>query len=727
MIALLGLLACSDDPPPPPEPSAAPLPAAPGERWPLFGMATIPAGLRFPLPGELVDLAIDPRGSAALVLARSGDQLVWRVWRFAGPPETLQADPKLGEATDIVFSPFDAGLYATVSVDGVYRLLRLRREGDALLEDAVVVESTAPLDDLVAPLIRYNDDERLFFSREYAPGQRQILSVTRDGERAYAVTSPSGAPLGDAAPREPGAPSPKVTAAADATPLSIDSASGALLWRDGAGELNLLDYEAGSWGDSAPLGGHAEWAQFSPNGTLLLLGEGGAISVQDPGRGEIGRFENNFAGTPVFSANGRTLVGVTGFGLETVAVDHPLVATRYLRTVPPPRREALGGRGFLPGAVDPANEQLYEFYQVSTQDRGPMLLSIDAMLEVLYAGYQAVYAGREPQRPVPALVALAEAHKRATAGDCPPPACRARPMGLALLAALGSVHARGLLAAEYARYPRLAAVHDSFAADWRGGIPGGAMSGVWLRLLQVLATDTAVPGSVDPVAWRSRLSESALGSWVNMRRTPRHPVAAAEAAAGAPGSFEPLSLEPPRDVVDPVPGAWAELARALDALAAESKKSTGEVQISDLLTSAAVDARRLGSMAERQLRGEGLSADEYEALRGYIHTVELPYRRLLAAAAGGGADGDLAPEPVMKIVDVHEWSEPGAPNGVLQVALGRPRVATWLVSDRGVLVPATGAFYGYYEVITEGTRLDDAGWRALEGAASRPDWVNPDD
>ena len=900
MTPLLLLFACADDPPPPitsEAPSAGAPPAVeapdPAALWPLFGIAPLPIGERLAVPEGVKDLAVDPRGQAALVLTNAPGG--WVAWNFGGSPEPLRSAAGLGEVTDIGFSPLDASLYGVVKGADGWRIARLRRDGDQVVEDAVLYRSERPLGDLVTARVRFDGRERLFFARDYDGEHHQILSVTRDGDRVYEVTSPDGrlSGLTDAALRQPADAwtlPPKVTEATSARPLSMDSATGTLLWSDGTARPNRLRYDVGNWGEVEAGRSPVDWAGWSPNGFLVLEGRSGEIVAREPGGREVGAAEDLLAGDPVIAPDGRSFIGRDGAGLQVAPLPIRPVATRYLATVEPERRPDLEKSGFLPQKTADYNDQLYEYYEgvLYESEPAPMVLSLDAMMEVLHAGFQAVFVQSERERSAPKLRALAEilaknadpklaelgdavrrtldgdlnhpegqriaagvnaespllgraidyadfrprgpyandaalgayfqafkvmnslrldadqrealaadpalvsawsewvsvqaaflqgtrqrgafgdplpaaawasadclpaelkrnpyrlfplnwgvdseALERSVAHDDPelPPACtvprRGLPSGLDLLAALGSARARSLLAADYALYPELSGAHDALAAAWREGAPAVGLSGAWLRLLQVLANDARVPEGVDPDLWRNRLSESALGSWVNLRHTLVLVTenSAAEAGEGGPDVFEEIAFEPARDVVDPVPAAWKALGEALDKVAAEAKKSPDNLRVSDLLTSAAVECRRLGELAERQMRGQGLTADEYEKIHWYVRTVEEPYRLLLTAASGRSTEDYVLPDPVMKVVDVHDWNEPGQPKKILHIALGRPRVATWLLSDRGVLVPATGAFYGYYEVVTEEQRLNDEDWRAMLPEVARPAWVNPD-
>lgn len=298
---------------------------------------------------------------------------------------------------------------------------------------------------------------------------------------------------------------------------------------------------------------------------------------------------------------------------------------------------------------------------------------------------------------------------------------RLRPSGLDLLIGLGASHARAWMAAEYGAHPDLAAAHDRLSARFSGPVDGSTLAGSWLRLVQVLASDTAVPEGVDGDLWRARLAETALASWTGFRHTTvlLQETTAAEAGAGGEG-FERLVVEPGRGVVDPVPQAWAALAGTLQGLARHGGSVGTDDRLVEVLTEAATQAAALGSMAERQGRGEPLYREEYEQILGYARTVEHPFLLLKSALP---EDGALAgPAPMAKIVDIHTWTDEGGQTQVWHAAMGNPQEILVLGGDRGFLVPARGGVYSWYEQVAP-TPLDDTAWRAAVASAPRPDWV----
>ncbi len=312
------------------------------------------------------------------------------------------------------------------------------------------------------------------------------------------------------------------------------------------------------------------------------------------------------------------------------------------------------------------------------------------------------------------------------AGTCTVPE-RGLPSGLDLLTGLGSRTAREQLRAAYDRYPDLDPVHDELQARFGAPIQSERFVDNWLRLVQLLGNDETTPEGVDPERWRARLWETALASWTSFRHTTVlvNETSAAQMGGGGPEGFEYLTTEPMRGVVDPVPEAWAQVALLLDRLAEHDKHAATPGRVPEVLADAATDARRLGLLAERQGRDEPLSDEDYQFIRSFAGTTEHPFLLLSATAAGKEMEIS-APDPMMKIVDVHTWNDPLDGTREWHAAVGRPRSITVLLGDRGLLIPGYGAVYSYYEVVA-GTKLDDEAWRKQVDNAERPDWANEDD
>ncbi|HEY6475752.1 MAG TPA: DUF3160 domain-containing protein, partial [Polyangia bacterium] len=198
------------------------------------------------------------------------------------------------------------------------------------------------------------------------------------------------------------------------------------------------------------------------------------------------------------------------------------------------------------------------------------------------------------------------------------PACgdvpgRYLPDGLDLLAGLGSAKARALKAAEYQRFPPLA--ESQAISTRRAAVLAKATTFVdsYLRMVQMLSTETRAPEAVSPDLWQRRLMQSALGSWVGLRHTL---VLVTERGSAECDNqqprFELLQAEPARGAVDPLPEAWRQIGALLDRLAQHAREQRVARGLVSQLQEQAGIARKFGAMAERQMRGEPLQAGEYK-------------------------------------------------------------------------------------------------------------------
>jgi hypothetical protein len=308
-----------------------------------------------------------------------------------------------------------------------------------------------------------------------------------------------------------------------------------------------------------------------------------------------------------------------------------------------------------------------------------------------------------------------------------PPACgavpnRGLPTGLDLLAGFGSAKAVALSADEYKRYPTLAAAHT--IGQKKAAVLRNAATFVdtFLHAIQTVASDSRKLEAVSPDLWQRRLLQSSLGAWVGLRHT--LVLVQEEGGAECDNShevFEEMSLEPAGGAVDPMPEAWKDVATLLDRLAAHAAGHKVARHLRDRLHEAAGVARKFGGMAERQIRGVPLKADEYRLIEEFGRTVEHPYLLFKSALAHASEEGSIIiPDPMMKIVDIQR----GPQGEYWHVATGRPLSAIVMLGDRGVLLPAAGAVYSYYEV-TAPAPVNDEMWRARLDKEQQPWWAVP--
>jgi hypothetical protein len=238
-------------------------------------------------------------------------------------------------------------------------------------------------------------------------------------------------------------------------------------------------------------------------------------------------------------------------------------------------------------------------------------------------------------------------------------------------------------------------------------------------------------------AWLDKQLNTALGSWAELKHdTILYAKQVYAEMGGGPPPPEPV---PPKGYVEPVPQFYARLA-ALTAMTREGLESRGLLGELDKANLQRLEelSSAFQVMAEKELRGEPLTEQEYEMIRFIGGELE----HLVMAAADSDAEDPFAQkymdeEPQVAVVaDVATDPDPnsdGIPGPVvLEEAVGR-------VNDIHAIVPlveqdgsislqiAKGGVFSYYEFAWPADdRLTDEKWRAMldEGQAPPlPEWT----
>ena len=142
-----------------------------------------------------------------------------------------------------------------------------------------------------------------------------------------------------------------------------------------------------------------------------------------------------------------------------------------------------------------------------------------------------------------------------------------------------------------------------------------------------------------------------------------------------------------------------------------------KMEIGELWRSLGMIARRLESLAHKQLRRVPLSDDEARFVRSYGANLA---GVMLYAGNSYLTPNDDAP----RVVDV--YANPNT-SQFLEVGICRPRAIYVLYPFQGGEVLCRGAVMPYYE-FTHRARLTDAQWKSLLDSPSRPKpppWVSP--
>ena len=314
---------------------------------------------------------------------------------------------------------------------------------------------------------------------------------------------------------------------------------------------------------------------------------------------------------------------------------------------------------------------------------------------------------------------------------------RGLPMGLDLLAAMGSERAYHILddigETGYENYPQ----QMEKVWEWISGLSveewTETLNNSWLYSFFPLLD---VPGDGYPAfmqspVWLDKQLNTALGSWAELKHdTILYAKQVYAELGGGPPPPEPI---PPRGYVEPVPQFYARLA-ALTAMTWEGLDSRGLLSELDSSSLQRLEylVRSFQVMAEKELRGEPLTEEEYRIIRFYGGEVE----ELTMAAADTDVEDPFAPrhmdeEPQAAVIaDVATDPEPEL---VLEVAVGRINeihVVVPVVKEDGTiyLQVAKGGVFSFYEFPWPmGDRLTDEKWRQMldEGMAPPlPEWTS---
>ncbi len=313
---------------------------------------------------------------------------------------------------------------------------------------------------------------------------------------------------------------------------------------------------------------------------------------------------------------------------------------------------------------------------------------------------------------------------------------RGLPMGLDVFAAMGSERAYQILdtlgETDYQNYPEQMDKMRTWLAgldvtDWTE-----TLYNTWLYTFHPLleVPGEGYPSFMQSTAWLDKQLNTVLGSWAELKHdTILYAKQAYAELGGGPPPPPPL---PPKGYVEPVPFFYARLA-ALTTMTREGLQGRGLLTAQDLESLQTMEDLSLAfqRMAEKELRGEPLTEEEYTRIRFYGGELEH-----LTMAAADMEDPEARPmmdeEPQAAVIaDVATGLDPdgdGAANPVvLEVAVGRIHdlhVVVPIVADDGSLVlqVAKGGVFSYYEFPWPADdRLTDEKWRQMLAEGQAPD------
>ena len=314
---------------------------------------------------------------------------------------------------------------------------------------------------------------------------------------------------------------------------------------------------------------------------------------------------------------------------------------------------------------------------------------------------------------------------------------RSLPKGLDIPAAMGSERAYQILdqmgETSYEKYPQQMEKMRAWTAGLTEGDWTDTLYNTWLYsfypLLEV--PEEGYPAFMRSDTWLDKQLNTVLGSWAELKHDTILYAKQVYAELGA-GPPPPPPL-PPKGYVEPVPLFFARLA-ALTAMTRSGLESRGLLDELDRQSLDTLEnlASSLQVMAEKELRGEPLTEEEYTQIRFYGGELE---NLTMAAADTDMEDPNarrfLEEEPQAAVIaDVA--TNPNPPATVLEEGVGRVNpiyvVVPIVETDGDIYLQVNkGGVFSYYEFpwpIED--RLTDEKWRLMldEGEAPPPpEWT----
>lgn len=313
-------------------------------------------------------------------------------------------------------------------------------------------------------------------------------------------------------------------------------------------------------------------------------------------------------------------------------------------------------------------------------------------------------------------------------GEPGPTTARDVPMGLDVMAALGSARARDILVEQYqedrfANYlTQLDSVTEQLGATpestWRSNLYWG-----WLYSLRPLLQPTrdGYPTFMHSEEWLDKQLSTSLGSWAELR----HDTILYAKQSGAQMGAGPMGS--PQGYVEPYPEVFARLAwLAWRSRSLLDQRGLLPERLGESLEKFEESLLFLKGVAEKQLTNQPRTREEYERLQFFGGELE---RLTLDVTEGGEFAGhwfeiqNEADRNMAAIADVHSSF-----GSVLQVGVGPAyRIYVVVPHPDGDLQLARGGVFSYWEFLWPASdRLTNEKWQAMLAggeAPPQPEWT----
>ncbi len=245
----------------------------------------------------------------------------------------------------------------------------------------------------------------------------------------------------------------------------------------------------------------------------------------------------------------------------------------------------------------------------------------------------------------------------------------------------------------------------------------------WIHSLRPLLEPVGegYPAFMRSEAWLDKQLTTALGSWTELKRDTILYAKQVYVERGF-DALEPPEPERARGYVEPVPELYARVA-ALSRMTIEGLAARGLLEEAERAALEAMErlATRLQVMAEKQLRGEALSEEEYELIRFYGAEIEALTFAADDEAVYQGRGGLPAGGQDLQAAVVADIATNVLEATVLETAVGRVFEIYVVAPIEGRLVLTKGGVFSHYEFVQPlSDRLTDEAWRARLDAGEAP-------
>lgn len=296
---------------------------------------------------------------------------------------------------------------------------------------------------------------------------------------------------------------------------------------------------------------------------------------------------------------------------------------------------------------------------------------------------------------------------------------RLMPRGLDIPAAFGSDRALEILDAMYGEtgyegYTE--AVHELREglsrlgpAQARSSIHGGVID--MLRIL-LRTCGEGYPAFMKSVQWQDRDLQTFTSSWTELHHDS---MLVAEGSLSAETAMEPYPEAGEKGYVEPRPDLFASLAAVTDMFyRGLVDRGLADQALLERLECLHGLTLNLKEMAEKELRNEPLSAEEYAAIAAIGETLEY----LSTMPSGEESSAPWADTATAAVTDAYYDPNYGE---LLEMAVGRPSVYYVVAPVEGTPTLLVGAGYSYYEFVKPAAEpLSDEAWRGMLEAGTEP-------